>query len=129
MSKPPLRIILVGNYPPDGQTSMRAFAHMLRESLQSRGVDVLQTRPEATLGDLIPLRRARKWLGWFDKLAVYPPQLRRDLKRWRKTASDKTNARTIVHICDHSNAFYLPSCAPFPTLITERPRESIRGGR
>ena len=43
-----------------------------------------------------------KWLGYVDKYVLYPPRLRNDARRSTPAAP------TVVHVCDHSNAIYVP---------------------
>ena len=49
------------------------------------------------LGRLNP---KNKWLGYLDKLILFPRQLR---KKVLKIESSR-KARCVVHVCDHSNS-------------------------
>jgi glycosyltransferase involved in cell wall biosynthesis len=99
-----MKILLVGNYPNDAQHSMRLVASMLEAGLRAAGVDVKVIRPEPLFGRL---RRGAtglgKWLGYLDKFLVFPPRLRAAAK-----------GCDLVHICDHSNAFYTRSVRGVP---------------
>jgi glycosyltransferase involved in cell wall biosynthesis len=103
-----MKILLVGNYAPDRQESMLRFAGMLEDGLKERGHEVRLVQPPVVLGkwvaDPSPLK---KWLGYIDKLILYPPQLRRQAA-WAD----------IIHICDHSNAIYSTTVSHRPSVIT-----------
>ena len=92
------RILLVGNYRPDRQSSMERYADMLRKGLEARGFDVGFIRPEKVIGGGVEGGALRKWLGYVDKYLIFPWRLRRAARGYER-----------VHICDHSNAMYLPS--------------------
>jgi glycosyltransferase involved in cell wall biosynthesis len=93
-----MRILLVGNYPLDNQASMLRFAGLLSRHLALRGhqVEVIQPRP--ILGDLLRQPTLRKWLGYIDKYVFFPWRLR-----------SRARGFDLVHVCDHSNAMYLPA--------------------
>src|SRR5438132_11166876 len=94
----PLKIWLIGNYPPDGQESMQRFASLLCQELPSRNINALLWRPAVKVGHLRTGNPAwDKWPGYVDKFVLFPRFLRTQL---RASPSD------AVHICDHSNAPY-----------------------
>jgi glycosyltransferase involved in cell wall biosynthesis len=103
-----MKVLLISNYRPDKQQSMLRYAEMLRRELQDRGHEVSVVYPPTVLGGLTfwpgPLK---KLIGYIDKYLFAPAYLR---KQARKT--------DIVHICDHSNAMYLPCAGSRPSLIT-----------
>lgn len=105
----PFRVILVGNYAPDDQPSMQRFAGMLHDGLTRRNVDVALVTPPVVMrrGAAWPFS---KWLGYVDKLVLFPRQLRRTAARSR--------ARLLVHLCDHGNAFYVPYIERIPHVVT-----------
>jgi len=90
-------ILLVGNYGPDRQMSMERYADMLRDGLKARGFHVLLVRPEKIVGGGVDDGGLGKWLGYVDKYLLFPWRLRR-----------LAGGHDKVHICDHSNAMYLP---------------------
>ncbi|MEW6611896.1 MAG: glycosyltransferase [Pseudomonadota bacterium] len=92
-----MKVLLLANYRPDGQESMQRFADMLSDGLTQHGHEVRVLRPEPRLLQAggTP-KKLEKWLGYVDKLVLFPSVLR-EAARWAD----------IVHICDHSNAFYV----------------------
>jgi glycosyltransferase involved in cell wall biosynthesis len=107
----PFGVLLVGNYGPDAQRSMLRFATLLRDGLTTRGVTVTLLQPPPVLGAVINWRGTGKWLGYIDKFVVFPPTLQRAMRR--------LGHRTlVVHICDHSNAWYVPSIRHLPHVVT-----------
>ncbi len=103
-----MNILLLANYLPDEQQSMQRFAALLETGLTQAGHRVKVIRPQARFGGLMPSPTGLgKWLGYIDKFFVFPVELRRDRDRF-----------DIVHICDHSNAFYTPYLSQFPHLVT-----------
>jgi glycosyltransferase involved in cell wall biosynthesis len=103
-----MKILLVGNYVPDRQDSMQIYASMLEAGMRARGHEVHLLQPPAVLGPRVaessPLS---KWLGYADKFVLF----RRELRRAAATAE-------IVHLCDHSNAMYVPVLSRSAHVIT-----------
>jgi glycosyltransferase involved in cell wall biosynthesis len=62
-------------------------------------------------------RAAGKWFGYVDKLLLLPPLL-----------SGATRDADIVHICDHSNAIYVPQKRRVPHVVTCHDLLAVRGG-
>jgi glycosyltransferase involved in cell wall biosynthesis len=106
-----LRVVLVSNYLADQQRSMQRFADMLHHELTAEGVDVQTWRAPAYLGGQRPARGAAKWLGYVDKFVLYPPRLRHG-------ARQNPGSSTVVHVCDHSNAMYVPWLRRIPHVVT-----------
>lgn len=114
-----MKVLLVSNYSQDGQESMLRFAEALRAGLLAEGVDAGTVRPEPLFGRLRPgASGLGKWLGYLDKFCVFP----RRLKRLARGAD-------VVHICDHSNAMYVPCIATRPHLVTCNDMLAIRSAR
>ena len=112
---PALRVILVGNYLPDRQVSMQKFGELMAAGLRERGLAVELVRPQPFLSKLAFGRRgAAKWLGYLDKFVLFPLQLRRRLHRI--PAGER--ARTVVHICDHSNSPYVAHLRRWRQVVT-----------
>jgi glycosyltransferase involved in cell wall biosynthesis len=113
-----MKILLVGNYLPDRQDSMQLYASMLETGLRARGHDVRLLQPPAVLGlrvaESSPLS---KWLGYADKFVLF----RRELRRAAASAE-------IVHLCDHSNAMYVPALAHLAHVVTCHDILAIRSG-
>lgn len=103
-----MRILLLGNYPPDRQQSMLRFAALMHRELAARGYDVTLLQPQPRLlGEREPRGGLGKWLGYIDKFVLFP----RVLKRAKKDYD-------VVHVCDHSNAMYAKYLAGTPNLVT-----------
>jgi glycosyltransferase involved in cell wall biosynthesis len=114
-----MKVLLVSNYLPDGQESMLRFAAALKAGLTAAGVDAEIARPEPFFGRWRPgASGLGKWLGYLDKFCVFP----RRLKRLARGAD-------VVHICDHSNAVYVPRIATRPHLVTCNDMLAIRSAR
>ena len=107
----PLRVVLVSNYVADEQRSMQRFGDMLQHELTQEGVDVQTWRPPALVGGLAPAHGVGKWLGYVDKFVLYPSRLRNGARR-------AASAPTVVHVCDHSNALYVPWLRRIPHVVT-----------
>ncbi len=111
-----MRILLVGNYPPDAQESMQRFALVMRDGLLARGHAVAMAVPDPRVGRISQRSTAlAKWLGYIDKFALFP----RDLKRALRSAD-------IVHVCDHSNAPYVRHLGTAPHIVTCHDMLAIR---
>jgi len=77
---------------------MRRFAALMCAGLNDLGHDAQIIRPSEIAGRLSS-RSAKvwKWLGYVDKLIMFPFALKAAIE-WAD----------VVHICDHSNSFYVP---------------------
>ena len=100
-------VLLIGNYAPDRQQSMRRFAVMMLDGLAAAGVQAELIQPKTFSGRF---RSAggfvAKWLAYIDKFILFPLQLRRRLN----------SAPVLVHICDHSNAMYARQIRGVPVV-------------
>lgn len=114
-----MRVLLVGNYLPDGQRSMQMYAAMLDEGLRARGHEVRLLRPPARLLAGMPnAGTAAKWAGYVDKFVLFRSALR--------AAAGEAE---VVHLCDHSNAMYVPLIAGRPHVVTCHDLLAIRSAR
>jgi glycosyltransferase involved in cell wall biosynthesis len=102
-----LKILLVANYIPDAQQSMLRYAELLQQGLTKAGHEVRVIRPEERAGKFASGPSGAKWLGYIDKLVLFPKVLKEALG-WPD----------LVHICDHSNAFYVKSLQGRPHVVT-----------
>lgn len=102
-----MRILLVANYLPDAQESMQRFAALLGTGFAHAGHTVRTLRPSVIAGCVARNDSAAKWLGYVDKFALFPRVLR-EAAAWAQ----------IVHVCDHSNAFYMKYLAGRPHVVT-----------
>lgn len=111
-----MKVLLVANYKPDGQKSMARYADLLHAELQKRGYAVEKIYPPRFATSLFtPRSRFFHWLAYIDKFVIFPPIL-----RFRARHAD------IVHVCDHSNSFYLRWTGKTPNLITAHDALAIR---
>jgi glycosyltransferase involved in cell wall biosynthesis len=100
-----MRILLIGNYALDNQESMLRFAALMERELKARGHTVRLMQPQAHLAKATG--GVGKWLGYLDKLVLFPFALKHALREF-----------DVVHICDHSNAFYTKYLANIPNVVT-----------
>ena len=113
-----MKILLIGNYQPDAIQSMDIFASMLENYLTQCGHQVQVIRPNPWFGKLVSSANVfRKWLGYIDKLILFPAQLRQALS-WAD----------VVHICDQGNAFYTKYLQNIPHIVTCHDLLPIRAG-
>jgi glycosyltransferase involved in cell wall biosynthesis len=102
-----MKILLVGNYEPSRQKSMQRFAAMLDSGFKAAGHETRVIRPPVVAGRLPARGLAGKWLGYIDQFIVFP--------KFLEKAVDWAD---IVHICDHSNAFYVKYVRRRPHIVT-----------
>jgi glycosyltransferase involved in cell wall biosynthesis len=89
------RILVIGNYLPDQQESMIRFAYLLHK-IYSKSGQVSVMAPLCFISSVPFLPKfVRKYLSYIDKLFIFPLLLLILRRRF-----------DIVHIADHSNAFY-----------------------
>jgi glycosyltransferase involved in cell wall biosynthesis len=114
-----MRVALVGNYAPDAQESMRRYAELLRDGLRVAGHDSYIVEPRVIV-NVVGQRRGGigKWLGNVDKYALGPRQM-----------AGIGDGADVVHICDHSNAVYIPASSRVPHVITCHDLLAVRGAR
>jgi glycosyltransferase involved in cell wall biosynthesis len=114
------KIILIDNYVPDKQESMKRFATMLKDGFETAGLDVEVRKPVVFFGAIAKstVSGYGKWLGYLDKWILYP------LLLLLKRVSEK---KRLYHICDHSNAPYLKFLPKSRTSITCHDVLAIRG--
>jgi glycosyltransferase involved in cell wall biosynthesis len=91
-----MKILLVGNYLNDRQVSINRFVGLMEKGLIKMGHQVQRIQPQPIIGQLSPsFTGIGKWLGYIDKLLLFPIQLRQFL-----------DAADIVCICDQGFAYY-----------------------
>lgn len=113
-----MRILLVANYEPDGQQSMRRYADWLERVLIERGHGVTVARPRPSFSRLTRHPGLSKYLGYLDKFVLFPPRLRRLAREY-----------DLVHVIDHSSSMYLGAVRSSPNLITCHDVLAIRSAR
>jgi glycosyltransferase involved in cell wall biosynthesis len=105
-----MEILLVGNYGPDRQKSMNAYADLLERSFSdAREIRIVRAEPRPILlrGNAAAARGWRKWLGYVDKYLLFPWRL-----LWLARRAQ------LVHVGDHSNAVYCLLFAPSRCIVT-----------
>jgi glycosyltransferase involved in cell wall biosynthesis len=110
-----MKILLVGNYHPSGQKSMQLFSALLNRGFSAAGHETRLIRPPVVAGTLPVRGTAAKWLGYVDKFVVFPKSLKQAVE-WAD----------VVHICDHSNAFYIKYMQHRPHIVTCHDMLAIR---
>lgn len=118
-----MKVLLVGNLPEDRQESMWRFTELLYSGLTARGHDVTQLTPTLRIARLAQPYRyggVPKYLGYLDKLALFPRQLRQHIASTRPD---------VVHITDHANAIYASAAGSTPVLATCHDLLQIRAAR
>ncbi len=110
-------VLLIGNFPPDQQQSMQRFSEMMLRELRTLGIAAELTRPETHFARLVPAQFVvlSKWAGYVDKLIIFPRRLR------------KFRGLDLIHICDHSNAFYAKYFPDVPVVVTCHDLLAVRG--
>ncbi len=117
-----MRILLVCNYAPDAQQSMRRFGEMLHDGLAHGGCEVSTVAPFPRFQKLFGERKG-KWLGYLDKYVLFPSALARRVRTERRGARNPL----VVHIVDHSNAVYVPRRSAEPWVATCHDLLAVRG--
>ncbi|GAB4216265.1 MAG: hypothetical protein OHK0012_18180 [Synechococcales cyanobacterium] len=102
-----MKVLLLGNYLPDGQESMQRFTHMLDQALRDKGIPVSQLQPPVVWGSLPAPAALKKWLGYIDKFILFPQQLEKAVRQV-----------DFVHVIDQANAVYVPHLGTTPYLVT-----------
>ena len=108
-----LKVLLVSNYTADKQESMLRFADILEQELKKRGLLYARIEPKPLFGKWARnYPSLSKWLGYLDKLFVFPFFLKAVLR------VVPASQPLLVHICDHSNAFCSLFLQKTPHLVT-----------
>ena len=94
---------------------MQRFAAMLDSGFRAAGHETRVIRPPVVAGSLPARGLAGKWLGYIDQFIVFPKFLKRAVD-WAD----------FVHICDHSNAFYVKYVRRRPHIVTCHDMLAIR---
>ncbi len=92
-----MKILLLGNYINDQQVSINRFVNLMEKGLTKLGHQVRRIKPEPIFGQLRPSTYGLgKWLGYIDKLLIFPIKLRQCLD-WPD----------LVCLCDQSFSPYM----------------------
>lgn len=120
-----MRFVLLGNYPPDKQESMKKYALNLKDSLGRNGAAAEIWYPTVAFGHLTKSTNSGlgKWLGYLDKWILFPLVIRTRIL-FNSRYADK---ELFFHVCDHSNSPYLSSLPRKRSGITCHDVLAIRG--
>ncbi len=119
-----MNIILIGNYEPDNQFSMRIFAELMEEGYRKSAINVTLIRPDVFFSKLSSGKsNLFKWLGYIDKFILFSMKL-----LVLRVKFFLLNQTVYYHICDHSNAFYLYFLPKKKTIITCHDVLAIQSG-
>src|SRR6266550_2279038 len=110
-------VLLIGNFLPDQQQSMQRFGQMMLRELRALGIVAELACPEGYFVRIVPAQFGflRKWAGYIDKFIIFPRRLR------------KLRGVELIHICDHSNAFYAKYFPDVPVVVTCHDLLAVRG--
>jgi glycosyltransferase involved in cell wall biosynthesis len=110
------QVLVLGNYPADHQQSMIRFAHLLVSIYQSHAQ--VRLVPPPVLAARLPglPRLARKYIAYVDKLLFFPLWL-----------TLRGGSFDLVHIADHSNAFYSFCFPRWKSIVTCHDLLAVRG--
>lgn len=117
----PEQVVLIGNYEPDRQYSMQLFRIMLEEGLKARCIPVQTLQPQPRFRRKEAGNRGGKWWGYLDKYLLFPPVIKRTLAKF--------SGRTILHVCDQSNAVYERWTRSHPRILTCHDLLAVRMAR
>jgi glycosyltransferase involved in cell wall biosynthesis len=123
-----MRILLIGNFPPDRQESMLRFCGMMSEGLKDLGHEVDTWHPIPAASRLVSNYRYGgfpKYLGYFDKFVAFPRIARRRLA----AAAAANRLPDIVHIVDQANGVYGGLFKGLPHLVTCHDLLQVRAAR
>lgn len=102
-----MKVLFIGNYVADDQTSMQAFTRVLERELPRLGCELRVVIPPQRVLRVARTSRWWKWLGYVDKFILFTPSLAAHV-RWAD----------VVHIGDHSNSMYVRWVRDKPNVIT-----------
>ena len=114
-----MKVLLIGNYGPDRQESMLRYGELMRDGLLDAGHEVTLALPEPVLNRSgRPASGLAKWVGYLDKYLFGLGQIQ-----------SLAHAADVVHVCDHSNAVYVPRVSRVPYVVTCHDLLAVRGAR
>lgn len=119
-----LKIILVGNYSKDNQESMNRFVNMIANGLNKHKIDYEIWTPILLFGYFFKSTNVGvgKWVAYIDKYFITPIVF-----YLRVFKNFIINKKVIYHICDHSNAVYVPIFPTNKVIVTCHDVLAIRG--
>ncbi len=121
-----LKLLLIGNYPPDRQRSMLQYQQLLVRAAEGLGWEVRSWHPTVRCGGKMnTLRGPGKLAGYWDKYILSPLDFRH---QWARLSSSAQRP-DCVHIVDHSNAPYARHFSSVPVLVTCHDLIAVRRAR
>ena len=118
------KIVLVGNYSKQNQESMDRFLNILAIGLLQNKIEYKIWTPITLLGYFFSNTNSGfgKWFAYFDKFIITPIvfAIKLLINKFQK-------AKIVYHICDHSNAVYVPLSPKKKLIITCHDVLAIRG--
>jgi len=92
-----MKVLIVGNYVNDRQISINRFVGLVEKGLRQKGHEIRRVQAQPIFGQLKSSPQGiGKWLGYIDKLIIFPVQLRQQLD-WAD----------IVCICDQALSYLM----------------------
>jgi glycosyltransferase involved in cell wall biosynthesis len=113
-----MRVLLVANFEPDVQMSMRLYADWVKKIAEYHGHEVTVIRPRPLFARISRHPFIQKYLGYLDKFIIFPPRAAKAARRF-----------DLIHVLDHSNSMYLRVLGRTPKLITCHDLLAIRAAR
>lgn len=119
-----LKIIIIGNYPKDKQTSMMLFSSLLENGYKDAGHQAVTWHPRAIAAAFFQNTQSGigKWVAYLDKWLFFPIEI-----LLRRLFLSIDNEKIRFHIADHSNVIYLKYLPNHKTLVTCHDVLAIRG--
>ena len=118
-------IVLLGNYAPDREESMRRFRDLMQKQLKSDGYTVELIELEARFGALGLSGKVGELLRWIDKFIIFPAGL---LGKSSHIREKYLGRKIVVHICAQGNAMYGTLMRRwFPVVVTCHDMLAISG--
>ncbi len=119
-----IQVILVGNYSKDKQESMNRFVNVLANGLNTHQIQNSIWNPIIIFGYFFKTTNSGigKWFSYIDKYFITPIVFY--LKVFKNYIINK---KVIYHICDHSNAVYVPIFPINKVIVTCHDVLAIRG--
>lgn len=106
-----VKILLIGDYPPEENESVPRFIEALVRGFAARGHAPSVIRPEPRFGR--PKSRSQSWrrhlarLGYVDRYLLFPPRLKRAASQF-----------DVVHVVDQQDAVYVRFLGHVPHLVS-----------
>ena len=119
-----IQIVLVENYSKDKQESMNRFVNVLANGLNTHQIQYSIWNPIILFGYFFKTTNSGigKWVSYTDKYFITPIVF-----YLRVFKNFIINKKVIYHICDHSNAVYVPIFPTNKIIVTCHDVLAIRG--